>query len=79
MILAKASLNLDLTMSNFGNPLREDQTPSSDHRRGYDATLAKVERLLQLIMGLQNDILGTIPPPPPLPPSLNPQLTPPPP
>ncbi|KAI5840521.1 hypothetical protein DFP73DRAFT_633880 [Morchella snyderi] len=58
MILAKASLNLDLTMSNFGNPLREDQTPASNHRRGYDATLAKVERLLQLIMGLQNDILG---------------------
>lgn len=58
MVLAKASLGLNPVLSDFGNPLKEDYiTVSPEHRAGGNY-LAKVECLLQLIMGLQNDILG---------------------
>lgn len=58
MILAKASLGLEPVLSPFGNPLSEDYIPVSPDHRGGDNNVAKVECLLQLIMGLQNDILG---------------------
>ncbi|RPA93080.1 hypothetical protein L873DRAFT_1707236 [Choiromyces venosus 120613-1] len=59
MILARASLGLDPTLSPFGNPLAEDyQDLLLTSKKSNRNNLAKVECLLQLIMGLQNDIIG---------------------
>ena len=54
MILARASLGLDPALSAFGNPLSEDYNVLNYKREN----LARVECLQQLIMGLQNDIIG---------------------
>ena len=54
MILARASLGLDPALSPFGNPLAEGYSAL----KGKRANLARVECLQQLIMGLQNDIIG---------------------
>lgn len=60
MILAKASLGLEPVLSPFGNPLMDNYIPVSPGHRKGDNNLAKIECILQLIMGLQNDILGNI-------------------
>lgn len=60
MILAKASFGLEPVLSSFGNPLMDDYIPVSPGHRNGGNNLAKVECILQLIMGLQNDILGNI-------------------
>ena len=54
MIISRASLGLDPTLSLFGNPL------AGGHGvlKGKRTNLTKVECLQQLIMGLQNDIIG---------------------
>ncbi|KAG0643342.1 hypothetical protein HOY80DRAFT_463053 [Tuber brumale] len=59
MIIARASLGLDPTLSPMGNPLAEDyQDLLRTSKKSNRNNLAKVECLLQLIMGLQNDIIG---------------------
>jgi hypothetical protein len=59
MIIARASLGLDATLSPFGNPLAEGHgmLAASEEKSGR-TNLARVECLQQLIMGLQNDIIG---------------------
>ena len=54
MIIARASLGLDPTLSLFGNPL----AGGHGALKGKRTNLTKVECLQQLIMGLQNDIIG---------------------
>ena len=59
MIIARASLGLDPTLSPLGNPLAENyQDLLRTSKKSNRNNLAKVECLLQLIMGLQNDIIG---------------------
>ncbi|CAZ85945.1 unnamed protein product [Tuber melanosporum] len=59
MIITRASLGLDPTLSPFGNPLAADyQDLLLTSKKSNRNNLAKVECLLQLIMGLQNDIIG---------------------
>ncbi|CUS14158.1 unnamed protein product [Tuber aestivum] len=59
MIIARASLGLDPTLSPLGNPLAENyQDLLRTSKESNRNNLAKVECLLQLIMGLQNDIIG---------------------
>lgn len=60
MILARASLGLEPVLSPFGNPLMGNYIPVSLSHRDGDGNLEKIECILQLIMGLQNDILGKI-------------------
>lgn len=60
MILARAGLGLEPVLSPFGNPLVDNYIPVSPGHRNDDSNLTKIECILQLIMGLQNDILGNI-------------------
>lgn len=61
LILARADLGLNPTVSPLGNPLDRDYRDiiaSNDGSKVSD--LRKVECMLQLILGLQNDILGKL-------------------
>lgn len=58
MILARASLGLEPVLSHSGNPLMVNHIPVSPGHSDGDNNLTKIECILQLVMGLQNDILG---------------------
>ena len=59
LILARADLGLTPSVSALGNPLDGSyESVIANNKDGDVSPLRKVECMLQLIMGLQNDILG---------------------
>lgn len=59
LLLARADIGLPATTSKFGNPLDPAYPALVSSGAGKNLTsIRKIECLLQIILGLQNDILG---------------------